>query len=86
MGHVLGVSGLIAPSCIDSFSHSSVKRRASSSNSSSPPVRKNCEVRVICEQPRTKKNVENPKAGPKKSIIQTTEREHYRNIIAVTIG
>lgn len=39
----------------------------------------------LIEPPTEEELRENPKAGPKKSIIQTTEREHYRSIIASTI-
>lgn len=39
----------------------------------------------LIEAPSEEELRANPKAGPKKSIIQTTEKEHYRGIIASTI-
>lgn len=39
----------------------------------------------LVEPPSEEQIRENPKAGPQKIIIETTEREHYRGIIASTL-
>lgn len=39
----------------------------------------------LTEPPSEEELLANPKAGPKKTIIETTEKEHYQGIIASTI-